>query len=130
MQHAHYIRLYADEKGESHFQDLELTLVPVDFAPPAAPLNIAQFLPTAQSLWVGAPVGWQGDKPHPSPRRQIFCTLQGEYEVSASDGAIRRFPAGSVLLLEDTRGKGHATRIISKDAVLIFAVALSDSQSP
>ena len=100
MQHAQYIRLYADEKGESHFQDLELTLVPVDFAPPAAPLNIAQFLPTAQSLWVGAPVGWQGDKPHPSPRRQIFCTLQGEYEVSASDGAIRRFPAGSVLLLE------------------------------
>jgi hypothetical protein len=130
MQHAKYIRLYADEKGESHFQDLEITLVPMDFAPPAAPLNIAQFLPTAQSLWVGAPVGWQGDKPHPSPRRQIFCTLQGEYEVSASDGAVRRFPAGSVLLLEDTRGKGHSTRIISKDAVLIFGVVLPDSQSP
>ncbi len=77
VQHANYIRLYSDEKGESHFEDLETELVPVDFAPPAAPLNIAQFLPATQSLWVGAPVGWAGDEPHPSPRRQIFCTLQG-----------------------------------------------------
>ncbi len=130
MQHAKYIHLYADENGESHFEDLEIALVPMDFAPPAAPLNIAQFLPTAQSLWVGAPAGWAGEKPHPSPRRQIFCTLQGEYEVTASDGTVRCFPAGSVLLLEDTWGKGHSTRIISKGDVLIFGVVLADSQSP
>jgi len=92
MQHAQYIRLYTDESGESPFEDLEIELGPVDFAPPAAPLNIAQFLPTAQSLWVAAPVGWAGEKPHPSPRRQIFCTVQGEYEVTASDGTVRYFP--------------------------------------
>ncbi|MGV7224074.1 MAG: hypothetical protein ACQ9MH_21440 [Nitrospinales bacterium] len=63
MQHAQYIRLCTDESGESHFEDLENELAPMDFAPPAAPLNIAQFLPTAQSLWVGAPVGWQ-EKSH------------------------------------------------------------------
>ena len=32
VQHAKYIRLYSDEKGESHFEDLETELVPVDFA--------------------------------------------------------------------------------------------------
>ncbi len=127
MQHAKYIRLYTDGSGESHFEDLEIALVSVDFAPPAAPLNIAQFLPTAQSLWVGAPVEWGGEKPHPSPHRQIFCILQGEFEVTASDGTVRRFPAGSVLLLEDTRGKGHSTRVISKDDALIFCVVLADS---
>ena len=129
MQQASYIRLYADASGESHFEDLAIALVPLDFAPPAAPLNIAQFLPTAQSLWVGAPVGWGGEKPHPSPHRQIFCALQGEYEVTASDRSVRRFAAGSVLLLEDTWGQGHATRIVSQADVLIFAVVLANPQS-
>jgi hypothetical protein len=57
MKRAKYIRLYADESGESHFEDLEIELDPMDYAPPASPLNIAEFLPTEQSLWVGAPVG-------------------------------------------------------------------------
>jgi hypothetical protein len=129
MQRAKYIRIYADERGESHFEDLEMALVPVDFAPPAAPLNIAQFRPTVQSLWVGAPAGWAGETPHPTPHRQIFCVLQGEYEVTASDGGVRRFPAGSVLLLEDSWGKGHSTRITSQEDVLIFGVVLADSQT-
>jgi len=129
MQHAQYIRLYTDERSESHFEDLEIALTPVDFAPPAAPLNIARFLPTAQSLWVGAPVGWGGETPHSAPQRQIFCVLQGEVEVTASDGDIRRFSAGSVLLLEDTWGKGHASRVTSKEEVLIFGVVLADSQT-
>ena len=128
MQHAKYIRLYSDEKGESHFEDLETELVPVDFALPAAPLNIAQFLPATQSVGVGAPVGWAGDEPHPSPRRQIFCTLQGEYEVPASDGTVRNFPTGGVLLLENTSGKGYSTRVTSKQDLLILAVALANPQ--
>jgi hypothetical protein len=56
----------------------------------------------------------------------LFCNLQGEYEVTASDGTTRRFPAGSLLLLEDTTGKGHRTRITSDDDVLLVAVALTD----
>lgn len=127
MQQATYVRLYADEKGESHFEELEVSLAPVDFAPPAEPLNIAQFFPAVQSLWVGASHGWGGEVPHPSPRRQVFCTMQGEYQVTASDGSVRLFPMGSVLLLEDTTGKGHSTRIISSEDALVFAVVLADS---
>jgi hypothetical protein len=129
MQQGRYVRLYADERGESHFEDLEIALVPMDFAPPAAPLNIAQFLPTAQSRWVGAPVRWDGEQPHPSPHRQIFCLLQGECEVTVSDGNVRRFAAGSVLLLEDTWGKGHSTRVTGQEDVLVFSVALANPQS-
>jgi len=43
MQKVNYVRLYTDESGESHFEDLELELPPVDFAPPAGPLNILPF---------------------------------------------------------------------------------------
>ncbi len=75
---------------------------------------------------VGAPVGWSGEAPHPTPQRQVFCVLQGEFEVKASDGAVRTFAPGSVLLLEDTWGNGHVTRILSGGDGLIFAVALAD----
>jgi hypothetical protein len=128
VKHATYTRLYADDLGESHFEELEVALAPVDFAPPAAPLNVAPFLPTAESLWIGIPVGWAGENPHPAPRRQVFCTARGDYEVTASDGDARRFPAGSVLLLEDTYGKGHSTHIIGEEGALVFAVVLRDSQ--
>jgi uncharacterized cupin superfamily protein len=40
--------------------------------------------------------------------------LEGEFEVSASDGETRRFGAGSVLLVEDTTGKGHMTRALGE----------------
>ena len=126
MRHARYVRLYTDETGEAHFEDLEVALTPVNIAPPAAPLDIAQCVPTTQSFWVGASVGWAGDTPHPTPQRQLFCTLQGEYEVTASDGSIRRFPPGSVLVLEDTWGKGHSTRITGEVDTLVFGVALAD----
>jgi hypothetical protein len=53
MQQAKYVRIFSDENGETHFEDIEMALPPVDFAPPAAPLNIAQFLPATQTLWVG-----------------------------------------------------------------------------
>lgn len=128
MQQADYVRIFNDDSGESHFEDLETSLAPVEFAPPAAPLNIAQFLPTKQSFWVGAPVGWGGNVPHATPQRQIFVVLQGEFEVTASDGAIRNFGPGAVLLLEDTSGKGHSTRVVGNDDGLVFAVTLANDQ--
>ncbi len=126
MQRAHYVRLFADEHGESHFEEVAVELTPVDFAPPAPPLHVAALFPATHCSVVGAPAEWAGQVPHPAPRRQLFCTLQGEYEVTASDGSIRRFPAGSLLLLEDTTSKGQATRITSDNDVLIVAVALAD----
>jgi hypothetical protein len=126
MHRAHYVRLFADEHGESHFEEVAVELAPVDFAPPAPPLHVAALFPTTRCGFVSAPAEWAGQVPHPAPRRQFFCNLRGEYEVTASDGSIRRFPAGSLLLLEDTTGKGHATRITSNDDVLIVAVALAD----
>ena len=126
MRRASYVRLFADERGESHFAEVEVELAPVDFAPPAPPLHVAALFAATRCGFVGAPSEWGGQVPHPSPRRQLFCNLRGEYEVTASDGTVRRFPVGSVLLLEDTTGEGHATRITSEEDALVVAVALAD----
>jgi hypothetical protein len=124
---ATYVRLYADEAGESRFEKVALSLSPSDFAPPAPPLLTAQFLPTTQSFLVGTPSGWDGEVPHPSPRRQLLCVLQGDFRITASNGDVRYFSCGDVLLLEDTWGKGHSTRVTSEEDVLVFGVALADA---
>jgi hypothetical protein len=124
MHSVSYVRLFVDEQGESHFDEIDVELVPADFAPPAPPLNIGTLFPAAWCGFIHVPVDWAGDIPHPSPRRQLLCNLRGEYEVTASDGAVRRFAGGSLLLLEDTTGKGHSTRTTSDDDVLIVTVAL------
>ena len=126
MLRAGYVRSFADEHGESHFEDVLVGLEPVDFAPPAPPLHIAKLFEAERCGFVCAPPDWNGQVPHPSPRRQLFCNLRGEYGVTASDGTTRRFPAGSVLLLEDTTGKGHASRIIGGEDALLVSVALAE----
>jgi hypothetical protein len=126
MHRARYVRLFADERGESHFADVEVELEPVAYAPPAPPLPVAALFPATGCGFLSGPVDWDGQIPHPSPRRQLFCSLHGEYEITASDGTVRRFPAGSVLLFEDTTGKGHASRITSVEDVLVVVVALAE----
>ncbi len=127
MQKAKYVRMFADKDGESHFEDLEVELNLMNYAPPAAPLNFLQFLPAAQTFWLGGASDWSGDTFHPSPRRQLICVLQGEVEQFTSDGASRRFAPGDVLLSEDTWGKGHSARFLS-DEVLVLGIALANPQ--
>jgi hypothetical protein len=47
---------------------------------------------------------------HRAPRRQFVINLQGEAEIEMSDGQRRRIGPGSILLAEDTAGKGHIMR--------------------
>lgn len=117
-----YARLYADADGESHFADVDASLEPVQFAPPAPPLNVSAIGGASRLLLVGGERAWGGDIPHPAPARQVFCVLSGTFEVTASDGTRREFPAGSMLLLEDTTGRGHATRILTEDTVTVCVV--------
>jgi len=54
----------------------------------------------------------------------VFVTVRGEYEVTVADGIARRFPVGSVLIVEDTVGDGHSTRITSDEDTVAFVVGL------
>ena len=123
-----YVRMYNDADGESHFEDLVLDLVRREFAPPAPPAMVGSFLGTSGTLFFGADPGWGGDVPHPSPQRQIFCVMRGVVEVTVSDGEQRRFSAGDLIVLDDTRGAGHATRVIGTDDLLLFGAVLADQE--
>lgn len=119
------IRVYADDEGESHFEDIEIELTPANFAPPAPPLNLSAFKPARRYGYLSAPPGWEGDW-HPAPKKQILFYLSGELEAEASDGELRRFGPGSVTLLEDTSGKGHRSRVAGDQEFLAAVVQLED----
>lgn len=125
---ATYTQLYSDDDGESHFRDVEIEFTLSDYAPPAPPLNLSAFMSANQVGFMEAPAGWSSDW-HPSGGRNMFVVLNGEWEVTASDGESRRFATGSALLVEDTTGKGHSSRVVSKTESVAVVAQLTHEQN-
>ena len=118
-----YTRLYSDDDGESHFEDVEIQFASTDYAPPAPPLNLSAFTNAKEFGFMQAPAGWSSDW-HPSSARTLFVVISGEWEVTASDGEAQRFITGEVLVVEDLTGKGHRSRVISDYDSLALMVQL------
>ncbi len=118
-----FVRLHVDGTGESHMGHEEIAVKPAEFAPPAPPFEVSSMEPAAGWRFLHVPARWVGDL-HPTPNRLwIFC-LAGEMEFQASDGAVHRVEPGSAMLLEDTTGKGHQSRVIGDRDALLVAVQL------
>ena len=100
------IRLYADDNGESHFQDVE-----VEFEPPTRSGRVSARLPATGIIFREVPGDYDLDW-HPAPRRQYIINLDAGVQLTASDGETRRVKAGEVVLVEDTSGKGHLSKTL------------------
>jgi hypothetical protein len=98
------VRVYSDEAGDSHFEDVEFPLAnsgkvgklsrPVD----VKKLIFREVEPTYD---------WDF---HCAPEKQFIVLLDGDIEIETSLGEKRTFTAGEILLVEDIAGKGHKTR--------------------
>lgn len=119
-----YVRLYTDANGESHFEDIDAEFKSVDYAPPAPLLDLLNFGPAEHCSLLKVPVGLVADW-HPAPFRQIHFYLSGVIEAETSDGEKRRFGPGSIVLVEDTTGRGHKSRVVGSSEVLIAVVKLA-----
>jgi hypothetical protein len=105
----HFTRIYTDANGETHFEDVtlatELRQSPVSTAQAELTAPIATGEATFRRVVVDHP-----PEPHSAPRRQFVVQLAGTTEIEVSDGEVRRFGPGAVVLVEDLTGKGHTTR--------------------
>ena len=120
-----YVRIYADSTGASHFDDAQFDMSLADYAPPAPPISVSDVVPADGVMFLSSPIGWFGDF-HPAPRRQFIFFLSGELEVEVSDGETRRFGPGAMLVLEDTVGQGHVSRVVGEERAYIVAVPITD----
>jgi hypothetical protein len=125
----HYARVYADSSGESHFAEDQVSFSLVDFAPPAPPISITDAWDGEGAFMMSSPPGWTGDW-HPAPRRLLLFALKGELEVEVSDGEVRRFGPGAIVIVEDTFGKGHISRVVSDERGCMVAVPLAQRELP
>jgi hypothetical protein len=116
-----YLRIFSDSDGCSHFEELQIALNTNDYAPPATPLNTSSVESAKAIVFLELPVGWVGDW-HPTPVRQWLILMTGECEFESGDGEFCRRKAGEVVMLDDTEGKGHCTKVIGDVSVRIAAV--------
>ena len=100
--------LYEDEKGESHFRDVEIEWVgerrgsKLSKEIPVTGLIFRQVQPDYDLDW------------HPAPRRQYIVNLDAGVQITASDGESRVIGAGEVVLVEDVSGKGHLSKAVER----------------
>lgn len=118
-------RIYNDEAGESHFGALSFEMSERNFAPPAPAFRVSRMDEAVRQGFLVVPTGWVGDL-HPSPIRMWIFLLDGEMEFEASDGERRALVPGSALLLEDTGGKGHRSRVIGGNIATVAVVQMPE----
>ena len=100
--------IYADEKGDSHFEDIQIDLKDkgdIGF--------LSDLQETTGIVFRKVKADYDFDF-HKAPNRQYIILQDGKIEIQTSLGATRTFEQGDILLVEDTFGIGHKTRNIKK----------------
>jgi hypothetical protein len=118
-----YERIYADAKGETHFKQTTLKLEEADYRPPAPMLFVSHAQQAGTLQFIRLPSGWSGNDVCP-PQHQFFICLQGKLEMRASDGKARTFGPGDAVLMEDTSGRGHSSRVHGGEDFIAAVVSL------
>jgi len=102
-------RFYADEEGNSKFEDIYIPLTKTTIygtlSEPYPAKNVV-FRYTSPSY----------DDKHCAPKRQYIVLLEGGVDITVTDGTKRSFKPGDILLAEDTTGKGHHSKAINQQA--------------
>ena len=108
-----YARTYTDLTGKSQMSEVEVAVAPHNFLPGNPTLDLSSASEIQTMTFVRASAGWSGGW-HPTPRRQFVVGLSGELEIETGDNQVLVLRPGQVVLLEDTSGKGHRSRLLGE----------------
>jgi uncharacterized cupin superfamily protein len=109
--------LYADDKGESYFAEVETA------NPPDSNKERVQDVLYWQ-IWETQPGHFQDFKPTDAPR--CCAMLSGKLEVTASTGEKRYFSRGDTWLMQDVKGRGHALRTVGWEPCTVLLVTMKE----
>jgi quercetin dioxygenase-like cupin family protein len=124
-----FTHLYSDADGVSHFKTEQMDFKPLPGAGASQSLTM-HVLEGAQGatllrLRQGAMEDW-----HIAPRTQFLIAVQGESEVTTGDGKTLRVKPGDVVLMDDTKGKGHKTAAVGPQDHVALVVPVTAAASP
>ncbi len=108
MEYVKITRIYADENGESHFEEVKKKLYD------KGSIGFLSEMEEAIGIVFRKVKSDYDYDFHQAPNRQYIILQDGEIEIETSSGESRKFVQGDILLVEDTVGKGHKTRNLKK----------------
>ena len=109
-----YTRVFTDSDGETHFEDCETAGETTRAAESDLVGTVSQTFPVT-GIYFREVVEESSPVSHNAPFPLFIVGLHGAFSVEVSDGEVREFPPGSVVLVEDTTGKGHTTRRVGDE---------------
>jgi hypothetical protein len=113
-------RIY-DDNGQSRFTDIDISLDPIGPLLGVTGFRTSAPISTEQCFFISSPPCVT--EQHGAPRRQLVIILSGEMEIETSEGDIRRFCPGDILLADDTTASGHILRCLTDVTSLLVPVA-------
>lgn len=116
-------RILTDEEGKSYFDEIEIAMDLVNFAPPAAPLFLTPFQKASEYAFARIKAGVEEDW-HRAPAPILAIFLEGIFEIRVSRGERRFFKAGDALFVLDTTGTGHWVKIAGPEDGIYFMVKI------
>jgi len=118
------IRVFTGPDGATHIDDVHYSMAKTKHGLIAENVQVSEIaLHTSE--------GASGDVPFEVPAsRQLVIPLAGKAEIEASDGTRRVLEVGSILLAEDTSGKGHRIRTLAGPGLLLVAPLLDKKRAP
>jgi len=102
-------RVYTGDDGESHFEEKDIPLGPAGF-----PGLTSEAIGAKSVIFNEMGSDYNLDF-HPAPRRQYVVNLRGGVELEVGSGEKRIMGPGSILLAEDTTGRGHKSRAVGHE---------------
>ena len=115
------VRIFSDTEGESHFEDIELDLLP---------LAVGDLRTASTENWPASTVQFrQVDDDfesgfHVAPKRRIVINLAGFSELEVSSGERRIVGPGVVQLVEDLEGRGHKAAKTTGEPLQMLIIGL------
>ena len=112
------VTLTAGKEGRTRFGTMEVESDRFDYSGRVAPGSL---MPTTGTRFIEftEPIALEW---HAAPRRQFVTVLRGGMEIEAGDGTLRQFGPGDVVMVDDQGSRGHRTRSLGDDPlVLMFA---------
>lgn len=104
-----YVRIWSDEDGESHLEEVSLARTVAPAGRGVAELWLSESVPVDRVQFVTVKAEGRSPEWHCAPRRQFVVFLDGWVRLTTSVDGAYEFPAGTTVLVEDTSGRGHIT---------------------
>ena len=116
----HYVRVYADEDGQTHLEDVTVDSELREIVAGVPPVLVSAPQPAAGLVFVQQPEDATDWQLHVAPRRQWVILLRGRAAIEVSDGERREFDPGSIILAEDVEGVGHLSTPLTDDLEFVM----------